>query len=473
MKRLILWCLMLPSVLLAQDVQQISGALKSQLANDGYGMKQGEYFFLKDEHEDELYATVGNAFGVNPGSPYGTYLLPPGDGEPSVPYDKWSGFFRAIGRTQSIGKSPIWRLRRDEAVVFVGYTPPNGKYFGFLNSVIANPNGKSPGNKFPFHDTDTDLPVNPRSVGFSQLVAVITTSHQSLAEDLKVRLVGLGVSEDKIFYQRISTEGSLLTTGYEENASTFMTKNRVAYCSDASYVDSPVASVFRVAPLVPISNPDTFPKLVQPRLSDGFNEDHLQVAQQALANAVAAYHARPSRKISLVQDFRAPLETGICLEQTLPCLGTIDTLYNFSLVQTLGGSVDDFTAVVGVFHTATKKATYTSVTIYDAATGASVQSATDDKMIDSVKPYLSFVAPGYRSLVEKHQATLYVHRFARICDSTDKCSVVPTTGPVGTSIAAGAKYNLYERGYLNQRGNHGAAFQEVLAPLRVNSQRIP
>mgnify|MGYP006863481255 FL=1 len=78
------------------------------------------FFRLQDEWELNKY------FGNNPTSPYGMYRLPPGPGEP----DKDVLVFPWDQEIDNYAKRSVWRLRPDEAVLYIGKTPPEVLYYG-------------------------------------------------------------------------------------------------------------------------------------------------------------------------------------------------------------------------------------------------------------------------------------------------------------------------------------------------------
>jgi hypothetical protein len=462
---------------LSMDPAANATSIADELRASGYWVGEGRYWFMMNAYADEFIEATGNTFGVNPNSPYGMYLLPAAPGEYRPPEGDWDQAFQLLGQEQNLGLRAVWQLRPDEAILFVGRTPGNARYFAFTNVVMHNPSGRQPGASIPVHFTETDLPINHKVIAaqsaaglaYDQTIAVITTADDRLAQRLTARLVESGLPRDLIFLQRISGEDDL-TLGYGEQATTFMALNRVAFMQDGeSYFGDPPAVVYRIVPETPVT-PTFYPRFEQPLLADGANEDDLKDALAALAAAVERAHAQPGAQLSTLRMFNYPLETETCLRLTLPCEGTIDANYGFSLKRELGPGSLDYVVVVGVNHTATGKATYTSLSFYDSATNSPVAAMNDAVMPGSVDPYLALVDRDRRALVRSHRDQLYVHRFARACDTADThCSVVPLTGEPGRYVAADGEQHLFERAYLDPAGMHGPAFFELLAPFEVIS----
>ena len=87
----------------------LTGALGAR----GLAVGKGSFEFL-----DLSQCCSTSCLGNNPSSPYGALFVPAAPGQPA-----------AADRPD--GLSSTFRLRADEAIVFVGSTPPEVKYFGF------------------------------------------------------------------------------------------------------------------------------------------------------------------------------------------------------------------------------------------------------------------------------------------------------------------------------------------------------
>ena len=98
-------------------------AFKQALEQDGFTVQQGglgSFDFMK------LYdmGVLPSAYGNNPATQYLVYLVPPASGHEVT--GKISEIIKALGVTANV--TPFWSLRPDEAVVFVGRTPPECRY---------------------------------------------------------------------------------------------------------------------------------------------------------------------------------------------------------------------------------------------------------------------------------------------------------------------------------------------------------
>jgi len=106
--------------------QETAPRLTAALTERGYMVQAGEFRFFQIKDCLAMPSCVGN----NPSSPYGMYCLPPAPGhapagaaEPPCPREgnlRW-----------------VWRLREDEALVFLGKTPPRSRYFSFRSYLFS------------------------------------------------------------------------------------------------------------------------------------------------------------------------------------------------------------------------------------------------------------------------------------------------------------------------------------------------
>jgi hypothetical protein len=112
------------------------GAFKQALEQDGFTVQKGElgsWDWLK------LYdlGLLPSAYGGNPATKYLTYFVPPAPGRKVS--EQLVKMARAFGVTSNL--SPYWNLGPDEAVVFVGRTPPECRYFSFDHYLLARTYG--------------------------------------------------------------------------------------------------------------------------------------------------------------------------------------------------------------------------------------------------------------------------------------------------------------------------------------------
>ncbi|MFQ5719759.1 MAG: hypothetical protein ACE5IK_09420, partial [Acidobacteriota bacterium] len=237
-------------------------------------VEQGRMRFLVESDCPPIIEKYGRCFGNNPASPYGTYEL----GDFTGPADR----FR-------------WRLAENQAVIFLGLTPPTGRFFSVqpypfsrheskLHLPPADPEGR-------FCDDPVPIPQGcqtPRQTllakmglslshldlitdrgdedSFDKFTVVVTTANKEverrIRELLPRRLAELGYSPnviniDPIPCDSVAADGTCddsdprnLVLGSEPEADDFIMAWRLAMTRSLTalqdYLDDPPATVLRV-----------------------------------------------------------------------------------------------------------------------------------------------------------------------------------------------------------------------------------
>ena len=106
-------------------------AFKQALEQDGFTVQQGGlgYFDFMMLYNSGV---LPSAYGNNPATQYLVYLVPPASGHEVT--GKISEIVKALGVAAKV--TPFWSLRPDEAVIFVGRTPPECRYFSFEQQLM-------------------------------------------------------------------------------------------------------------------------------------------------------------------------------------------------------------------------------------------------------------------------------------------------------------------------------------------------
>ncbi|OPY50828.1 MAG: hypothetical protein A4E49_02551 [Methanosaeta sp. PtaU1.Bin112] len=102
-------------------------SLKQALEKDGFIIQEGELgvFDLVKVYNEGL---IPSAYGNNPTTRYMVYFVPPAPGEE---IDKRSSAVsKVLGKSEDVNPT-IKNLRPDEAIIFVGRTPPECRYFSY------------------------------------------------------------------------------------------------------------------------------------------------------------------------------------------------------------------------------------------------------------------------------------------------------------------------------------------------------
>jgi hypothetical protein len=429
--------------------QDTAQRFTAALTHRGYLVQAGQVGFFRVE--DCL--ALPSCFGNNPSSPYGVYCLPPAPGdtadgpaEPPCPADgnlRWR-----------------WRLREDEAIVFLGKTPPTARYFSFRGYLFSRQGlfGRrelfaSLGDSLNFQVIATaGAPNGTAGDPFDRETVVISTADRRLEALLRQLLASSGAPQAIVNTEVIPR--SITRMGLERERDDFTIIMRVALFADAAagerYMRTPAATVLRVTPPTPAPiDPLPMPP-VRPRGTDTSEEWLRPALDQLIAAVQAQYQSSAVRR----RRTRTLQPSGLtCLERRTPCFGdNSDTVYSASLPTWLSDDPSDFLIVVGVQHEATGKASYMNVAVYNTPRLMGVAAVTGSDLLSSAERYLPH---------HPDSRYLYAYKFARHCQGEPYCLAVPT-GPQG--VALDTLLNFIERPYLEPVTHTGPLASQIVPP---------
>jgi hypothetical protein len=326
--------------------EQATGSLdafKKALANMGFTVQEGLVDF-PDLVDMCCQCQVPSCFANNPSSPYGMFVLPPAPNQASTvpnPYSEWF----TEDQTYPEGWSWFWRLRADEAVVFLGTTPPEMDYFGFtaylfdryragiappdctFGSNQTRPQPPSALDRLPLFASLGDT-VNNRVVNvlgnkkkpFLKNVVFILVADRKIERRIRKALQRAGYRDEIINTVVVSPD--LVRLGVESDKDALNFVLRMA--SDMTpalqeYIDSP-KTLLRVSPSEPTPpsalDPMPLPKL-RVRGTGGTEVPLLPLVEQLGQAIMAAYPQYDAQPISTVNWY----EGYNCIENGLNCLG--------------------------------------------------------------------------------------------------------------------------------------------------------
>lgn len=375
----------------AEAVELLTG----QLDAAGYEVREGEFLFFELEDCKHLESCYGN----NPASPYGLYALPVPEGIESE-----GGLFIPSS------EDPImWRLRKDEAVLFFGRTPPKSRYFG-LTSYIFSRNEKDI--FASLNDAINPLTVNLDTDGsyedaFDKDAVFIHTADNQSYEDILAALDVAGVSRDIVTLDPLPFD--IMRMGGELAADIFGILFRVALPDDpaqlAEYRKAPPAFVLRITPkqargtISPVPSVEPLTRVTDPKTEEDLEEelDKLEMVLQ---------ETYPTMEDANPRTYPAPVYGRKCIEGEYRCFGdTGDTSYMLNpALRSMG--LDDMYIVIGVNHEATGNARYSSISIYDTEGFVGVNTITSIDMVGSIDRYIP---------EHPEREKLYAVAFARTC----------------------------------------------------------
>jgi hypothetical protein len=379
---------------------------------------------LEEAHPSLLYeiGVIPSCYYINASAPYMNFSLPSAPGQ-TVPNNINIKFIK--------GMWGDYRLRQDEAIVFIGWTPPaEVEYFSYRSYLY---NRYLPGEK-KFKDIFASLgdTLNNLTIATTDkfkkpepccgsFTIVVTTANQETynrisAAAQKAKYPGKIVNKDVIPL-------SLVNMGLDKECDTFMVLNRIGPETKKNekiledYRKSHPGLVFRLTPgqiIPPV--PFEVPPL-RGRGTGDTKELDLIPALKDLRKAILKRH-----KDLKATEFKTRIWLGEgydAIQRGIEVYGEDrDTVYLRSESFLLNDDPDEFLVVYGVNHAATNKATYSNFSIYGTTHLNGVCGMTNHDFAGSAEKYL----PGC-----KEAKYLYVWKVARRrgCRDHQNCIEVP------------------------------------------------
>ena len=174
-------------------------AFQKALEQDGFTVQQGRIGYL-DIIKLYNLGVLPSVYGNNPATKYLSYFVPPAPGH-KVP-ELFSKITAALGMSQ--GTSPFWNLGPDEAIVFVGRTPPECRYFSYDHYLMSRTYGNETRWIFAnLADTVNNLVINTEGTPngtagnpFNQTTVIVTTANKGIAQRIRAAALSAGYSGD-------------------------------------------------------------------------------------------------------------------------------------------------------------------------------------------------------------------------------------------------------------------------------------
>lgn len=405
-----------------------TATITEELTARGLDVAGGSFEFL-----DMSACCATSCAGNNPSSPYGAFFVPRGPGQSA-----------ANPGERSDGTSFHFRMRRDEAILFVGPTPPEVRYFGFtpyLDTRVRTAGGRdrvAASVSETLNDLVIGVDAPPGTPVFARQTAVLAAADANTVAAARQALVAAGVPDSAI--NVLVFDPAVVHFGLEENADTVAVLFRMALPSDPAaferYRSNPGGSLFRLTPSAPgpanpLPSPTARPK----------NTSHTELALSSAVDelqraVIAAYPDYAAQAIDVDDGVSDP--EG-CIAGTSECAyDNRDTTYPQTRPRVLFQSDDDFYVVYGVDHQAFGKVAYANVSVYAVEHLVGIDSVASDRYPGSAQAYL----PG-----SGEAARLYAWKIARRCNGEAHCLEV-AEGSCPTGIDNGKLGVLAFRTYL-------------------------
>jgi hypothetical protein len=416
---------------------------KAELSKDGFDFQNGKLTPLSPA--DLFCAKVlPSCYGNNHDTPYLAYVLPPAPGQTTPNTFPWT-----------------YRLREDEAIVFVGKTPPPATYYSYRSYLAAHPVGKdavppvhrvyaSLGDMVNNFTLQTPDPKNP----FNQPIMLITAADKGV--EVRIRSAAQRAGYSTRIMNSDIIPPNLANMGIEAGDDEFTFLHRIAFFKDEKqkeaymqpdpvivdgkliqppYEPNSRGVVLRITPQKgkePKPDPYPVPPL-RVRGTGDTNEFQYVPDLRSLRQSILDKYKGGSYQ---AQDLTTSVwitEGYDGIQRNLDVLGeTRDTLYLRTDSIDLGK--DDFLMLYGVVHALTGKATYSNFNIY-----------TDDPVPDQlpweVNILLGFLSANSEQSVESKEGLkgsalpwikgqpnadkLYAWKIARDCKGEAFCLQIP------------------------------------------------
>jgi hypothetical protein len=379
--------------------------LEAALASQGFATSAGKFEFL-----DMSKCCASSCAGNNPSSPYAAFYVPSIAGEVPNP------------QARPDGLSSAFRLRADEAIVYVGNTPPESKYFGFTPYISDRQRENLSGRRIVAASVSETL--NQLVIGvdapagsppFERRTAIIASADKTTIDKARAALVTSGVPENAI--NVLVFDPALARFGLDEAADTLNVLFRVAVPTDKAklnaYVAAPGGAVLRITPKIATTSPSSSPS-ARPKNTTATETSLTAAVDQLGAAIVAANPGFTSEALSVDDGIADPLD---CIAGKDVCAwDNRDTTYPATPARLLFTSDDDFYVVYGVDHQVTGKVTYANFSVYAAQHQVGLASVSSNKYPGSAQKYLpqSIDAP-----------KLYAYKIARSCAGQTHCLEIP------------------------------------------------
>lgn len=432
-------------------------AFRDALGAGGFTVQEGklEVFNIIDMYNAGY---IPSCYGNNAQAPYMVYKLPesPGQTAPNTMSD-------APLKPENKGLWGDYRLRRDEAIVYIGPTPPECSYFSYrsyLGLRYFPDEGRARRVFASLGDTVNNMTIKTAATpggepgdAFGSTTVIITAADKGIEQRVRDALQSAGYSMNIVNTDVIPQQ--LVRMGLEEEADTFVFIHRIAFFQDEQagedYMSAAQGTVLRLTPQE-VDQPQPFevPGL-RVRGTGDTSELDLMGDLEELRRAILEKHGELQA---------TELETSIWLlegydaiQRGIDVLGeNRDTSYLWTDQFRLGDDPQEFLIVYGVNHAALGKATYNNVSVYGFDIKNGVAGVDNTKLEGTAEEYLPD---------NPNAEYLYVWKIARSADGNPRCLEVPT-GPGAYGIPLDAQCYVAFRAYQEKETQVGPYWFELL-----------
>ncbi|HHX88115.1 MAG TPA: hypothetical protein GX693_08085 [Firmicutes bacterium] len=435
---------------------------RATLEEAGFKVQEGAYGY-QDAIALCSAGVIENCMGANVEAPYLAYKLPPAPGQktPGMKVDPASGLAFA------------YPLRSDEAIVQIGFTPPESAFFSYQSYLTMRYDPVLNQYKGFFNsigDTINNLTINTQNTEgdpFNQPVMIISTADQGTDKLVRAAAQSAGYPSDMINTDVIPS--ATVNMGLEDNVDLFGFVSRIAVPGEKTeldeYIANPGSVVLRLTP-EKVETPDPFPAPALRVRGTGETELDLLPAVEELRRAILARYK--NLEATEIPAYVALPEGFNAIQSGINTIGDNRDAAYFSTIEvdawtrpddsrrnagfTLPDSPEDFVIIYGVNHEAAGKAKYANNVVYGLPYLNGVASVDSRTYQDSADDYI----PGH-----PQARYLYAWKIARNSYGDPHCLEVPV-GPQRYGIGLDEKILLFFRAYLEETTQVGPAHNELI-----------
>jgi hypothetical protein len=429
-------------------------AFRSALEQDGFIVQDGNLSFF-DVIGFYNSGLTQSCFGNNPATPYVAFWLPPGPGQTGI----------------SLLKSPNglavdWHLRPDEAIVYIGRTPPECSYFSYRSYVFDKFYPHEGEYKRIFGDLGDTLnlktiktegtPNGGEGDPFNQTTVIISTADKGIDERIRNAAESAGYLSSIINSDVIPS--SILNMGLDNSSDTFAFIIRLNFFQDElagnAYVNDPPGTVLRITPAQPPElNPYKVPELRVRGTGNASELDLMPDLNELRQSILDQYGNLRATELETHVWLYTPAQGYDAIQRGVFVLGpNRDTYYLNTTHFALGDDPNDFLIVYGVNHAATGKATYSNFALYGADILNGVGCVNSQDLWGTAEEYMP----------ENSKAKyFYVWKVARNCTGDPHCLEIPW-GVKAYGIELDQPAFVGFRGYLEKNMTVSSSYDEIL-----------
>ena len=427
-------------------------AFWAALEDDGFIVQQGKLGYI---NLIELYNSglTDDCTGNNPSSPYLTYFLPAAPGQvlknllTDAPLDP-----------EHQGLWVTNRLRPDEAVVYVGKTPPDCSYFSYRSYLMHRffPEEESYKRIFAeLGDTLNNLTIKTDGAEqdpFDRNTIIVTTADKGIDERVRAAAQSAGYSPASMNTDVIPS--TLVRMGLDEEADIFSWIVRAAFFHDKEagegFIEDPPGVLLRVTPKDPVQlDPYQVPPL---RVrGTGRTELNLMGALNDLREAILKRHGALQTREMVTSVWL--YEGYDAIQRGIDILGpNRDAIYLRTEPFILKDDPNEFVILYGINHAVTGKATYSSCSVYGKKVLNGVGAVASPQLVGTAEDYL----PGH-----PEAKYLYVWKVSR-SDGDDAHTLQVPWGVKAYGIELGQEAFIGYRMYLEPATKVGPIWSEII-----------